>query len=151
MNCCFIGHGSNIKDGVYEKILSEVSALVELGVTNFLCGGYGDFDKLCIRAVGEVKLTHSQIHNYIILAYNTQSQINRYKYEIANYGAEPIFPFKDELNSRSAISIRNQFMIDKSNFCIAYVYNNFGGAFKSFDYAMSKNKEIINLAYKTIS
>ncbi len=146
MNCCFIGHGTDVAEGIYDLILAEVNALVRFGVTNFLCGGHGDFDKLCICAVGEVKKKYPHIRNFIILAYNTPSQINRYENEVKNYGAETLYPFKVALDSKLAIPFRNSFIVDKSDYCIAYVYRKFGGAVQSLNYAISKKITIVNLA-----
>ena len=39
-------------------------------------------------------------------------------------------------------------MVDNSNFLIAYVYKNYGGAYEVVSYAKKKNKEVINLAQK---
>ena len=36
-------------------------------------------------------------------------------------------------------------MIENSDLIIAYVNNNYGGAYKSLRYAMRKNRKIINL------
>ena len=40
---------------------------------------------------------------------------------------------------------RNQYMVDNSDIVIAYIRRDVGGAFKTFSYAKSKNKQIILL------
>ena len=54
-----------------------------------------------------------------------------------------------EVHYKSAITQRNRWMIDRSDYLIAFVYRNFGGAYETMKYA--KKKEgivIINLAEK---
>ena len=47
---------------------------------------------------------------------------------------------------RYAILKRNEYMIERADVVIAFVNRNFGGAYKSYDYAKRKNKKIYNLA-----
>ena len=47
---------------------------------------------------------------------------------------------------RFAITYRNRFMIEKSDFVIVYVEHSWGGAYSAYKYALKKGKQIYNLA-----
>ena len=49
-------------------------------------------------------------------------------------------------NFKSAIQIRNRYMINRSDLIICYTDRNHGGAYNSVNYAVRKEKEIINIA-----
>lgn len=71
---------------------------------------------------------------------------SNYNYEIKYDGI--IYPPIENIPFKFAISHRNRWMIDKADVVIAYIDHSFGGAYKTFKYAESKNKYIINLANK---
>ena len=50
---------------------------------------------------------------------------------------------------KSAITKRNRWMVDESDYLIAYVYPDFGGAYTTLRYAEKKKRQIINLANST--
>lgn len=47
--CCFIGHRDSV--GLENEIYTKITALAELGITEFYSGGMGNFDKMCESAV----------------------------------------------------------------------------------------------------
>ena len=58
-----------------------------------------------------------------------------------------VYPDLENTPPRFAIIKRNEWMIDKSDFLIAYVKNSFGGANKTLSYAKKRRKiKIINMA-----
>ena len=59
---------------------------------------------------------------------------------------EIIYPELEQVYYKSAIQKRNRIMIDESDFMVAYVRNDKGGARQSYKYAKrSKKIKIINL------
>ena len=52
----------------------------------------------------------------------------------------------ERVHPRYAIVWRNNWMIDKSDYVIAYVTHTFGGAYKAFERAKKKGKEVITIA-----
>ena len=65
----FIGH--NECYGVTsEQIKEAIVSLIDKGVTDFLSGGQGGFDRLCGRCVYEVKKQYPNINNYLVIPYN---------------------------------------------------------------------------------
>ena len=52
--CFFIGHRDTPAD-VYSQIVAEVERPILCGVTEFVVGHYGAFDRMAARAVREAK------------------------------------------------------------------------------------------------
>ena len=81
------------------------------------------------------------VKSLLVLAYLDQ-KYNKDLYD------ETIYPDIENVPRRYAIVKRNQWMIDKSDFVIAYVEHSWGGAAKTFGYAMKKKKTVINIAFQ---
>ncbi len=67
--CCFIGHSK-----IYADISSALTAAVErhitqYGVTDFLVGNYGEFDRMAAWTVKRAKARRPNIHLYLMLSY----------------------------------------------------------------------------------
>ena len=59
--CFFIGHRDASRE-IYPALLAEVERHIsELGVTQFVVGHYGGFDRLAAEAVIEAKAKHEGI------------------------------------------------------------------------------------------
>ena len=59
---------------------------------------------------------------------------------------EILYPPLEGKPLRFAISYRNQYMMEKADFVIAYVDHDWGGAYKAYRYAKRKGKVVFNLA-----
>jgi len=58
-----------------------------------------------------------------------------------------IVPFElAEVHYKAAITKRNRWMVDASDYVIAFVYRDFGGAYTTLKYAQRSGKRIIQLA-----
>ncbi len=57
-----------------------------------------------------------------------------------------ICPFGEKAYSKFDIPNRNKWLVDTCDICLCYVYKD-GGAKHTLDYAVKKNKQIINLYY----
>lgn len=138
----FIGH--NECYGVTkEQIKEAIISLIEQGVTDFLSGGQGGFDRLCGLCVSEVKKDYPQINNYLVIPYLSFNVYNKELFDSIIYpdGFE-------KYHFKSAIPARNRYMVDNSSYAICYVNHSWGGAAKTYDRAVKKNLKIINLAGK---
>ena len=140
MTCTFFGH-RDCDEEIYESIKSTIALLIQNeGVTRFLVGNNGGFDRLVLRALQECKKIFPHIDYCVVLAYMPHNK---------NFDYPTVFP--EELANkpkRYAIPYRNKYMIGNSDFVIAYVSRNFGGAYSAFLKAKKMNKKVINL-YKT--
>ena len=91
----------------------------------------------------EVKLHNPQILYWIVLAYLPEK---KQEYNPLS-DIETIYPEGLEYTPRRfAISKRNQWMVQQSDYVIAYVEHSFGGAAQFTEYAQKKNRMVINLA-----
>ena len=108
MNTCFfIGHRDTPAD-MYSQIASGVEKLALHGVTEFVVGHYGAFDRMAAKAVREAKWQHPEIRLALLLPY--------YETDTSKYGTGfdgIIYPEGQEtIPKRAAIIRANQYMID---------------------------------------
>ena len=117
--------------------------LIKKGVTDFLSGGQGGFDRLCGRCVYELKKEFPHINNYLVIPYLS---FNVYDKELFD---SIIYPDGfEKYNFKSAIPARNRYMVDNSGYAICFVTHSWGGAAKTYERAKKKKLKIINLGVK---
>ena len=145
----FLGHSSlcNCND-LFESVKKAITD--NIGVCDnavFLCGGYGDFDDLCTRVCRSVKKERGNCEIVYVTPYMTVGQQEKIKnwMELRIYDSV-IYPQLEKVLLKFAINKRNEWMIDQSDFVIAYAEHSFGGAYQSLKYAYRKGKRIVNLA-----
>ncbi len=138
----FIGH--NEITGLNKSILEEtIKRLIDSGITNFLSGGIGSFDRVSAGAVYKLKSNYPQIHNELIIPY---LNFNIFDSKIFD---EIIYLDKLEgIPYKAAIIIRNQHMISLAGTAVCFVNHNFGGAAKSREYAIKQGLRLIDLGSK---
>lgn len=149
MYCTFCGHSNKSYYDIYDQLKTEIIKMADRGVTTFFSGGYGDFDLTCIAAVGEIKKDFPRIKNYIVLAYRDETHISKYEFICNRYNAETLYTLEDYVIPKFAITQRNKWMVDNSDYMIAFVDYTWGGAYTTLKYAKRKNSnilKIINLA-----
>ena len=108
--------------------------IVEYGVTEFVVGHYGAFDRLAARAVREVKQRRPEITLTLLLPYHP------YDRPIPTpEGFDGTFspPGMETVPKRLAIVRANRWMVEHSGYLIAYVWH-----------AASSSREILELALK---
>ena len=138
---------------VYQSIEKEIDELIIELIENhntdtFFTGGMGEFDKLFSSAIRRAQKIYPDIKLILVKPYFT-AEMNRHKSFYQNYYSSVIIP--EELigvHYKSAITKRNKWIIDNSNYCICYVCRDFGGAYSAMKYAEKKNKLYINLGKK---
>jgi len=52
------------------------------------------------------------------------------------------------VHPKSAITKRNHWMVDNSNYIVTFVYRDFGGAYDAKKYAIKQSKTVIELSQK---
>ena len=134
----FIGH--NECYGVTsEQIKEAIVSLIDKGVTEFLSGGQGGFDRLCGRCVYELKKEYPHISNYLVIPYLS---FNVYNSELFD---SIIYPDDfEKYHFKAAIPARNKFMVDNASYAICFVNHGWGGAAKTYERAKNKGLNIIN-------
>ena len=134
--CFFIGH-HDAPDEILAALIAEVERHVsEYGVEEFVVGHYGNFDTLAGRAVKEVKERHPGILLTRLLPY----QPGERPIELPNYFDGSFYPPLEGVPRRLAIVRANRFMIDHSDYLIAYVWHPASNARELLEYARKREK-----------
>lgn len=137
-SCTFFGH-SDCCEPIKPLIREVLLNLIKEDVTRFYVGNNGLFDSMVISVLKELKKEFSEISFFVVLAY-----LPKAKYEMELY--ETIYPEGIERAPiRFAISFRNKWMIQKSEYVVCYVTRPQGGAAQFYEMALRKNKKVINL------
>ena len=140
-SCFFIGH-RHAEERIYEKLLTAIDTHISAyGVTDFLVGHYGDFDRMAARAVAEARRTHPGISLTMLLPYYPEDRA---------ISVPPIFdgtfypPGMEFCPKRYAIVRANQYAIEHNDYLIAYV-TGVGKSRDFLNYAGRKGVPICNL------
>ena len=162
--CCFFGH-RKIKetDELKIKLHNTVENLiVNHSVNTFLFGSKSEFDKLCHKIVTKLKEKYPQIQRVYVRAEYPHITESYKEYLLKEY--EYTYYPEKLLGAGKAVYVeRIQEMINDSKYCVVFYNKNYipqrrkigkkdlfdyqprSGAAVAYDYAVKKNKEIINL------
>lgn len=135
----FIGH-RDAMDADDERIRDAARALIEIGVSHFLNGGMGVFDRKCARIVYELKVTYPQVVNEIVIPYLSFKIVEPRYFDRVTYpeGFENMY-FK------RAITERNKYMVEHSGYAICFVRHDWGGAARTHALAVKRGLRIIDV------
>ena len=147
MKITFCGHSNFISNAeIEQRLLSLLEALVGDKDVEFYLGGYGNFDAFAYHCCKKYKIRHKNASLIFVTPYITpEYQKNHLKNAKALYDMI-IYPEIDEKPRKYALSYRNKYMVEVSDFVIAYVKHDYGGAYKTLMHAKRKGKVIFNLA-----
>lgn len=122
-----------------EDLNQAIKDCIQKGITNFLSGGQGGFDRLAARQVFDLKKSYPHIKNILVIPYSSFKIFNTELFD------EIVFPEKCQRTPyRAAIPKRNKYMVDNASVAICFV-KYCGGAAVTYEYAEKKNLNIINL------
>ena len=137
MTCTFFGH----KDAPKETEQTLRSVLINLieneDVNIFYVGNNGSFDSTVISLLSELSFVYP-IKYYVVLAYIPKKETDYSERSIIPEGIESV-PL------RFAISYRNKWMIEQSDFVVTHVTRSWGGAAQFKSLAERKEKAVINI------
>ena len=131
-SCFFIGHRET-PDRVYPTLLETIERhITEYGVAEFVVGQYGNFDRLVIRALSQAKRAHPDITLMLMTPYYP---VNR-KVDLPE-AFDALFypPDLETVPKRLAIIRVNRYMVERSDFLIAYVRHPASNAKELLEYA----------------
>lgn len=138
--CAFFGH-REITEDIEPMLRAQIiRAITEFGVTRFINGGYGEFDRLAGRVVHSLKQQYPGIRNTLIHAYKPENDYTPGMFDGTYYPAEAL----DTLPDRQHIPRRNIWMAEQCNLIIAYVNHAGSRIYEPLDHAFGK-KPIVNL------
>ena len=133
--CFFIGHRET-SDSIFPALVQAVERhITEYGVTEFIVGHYGNFDRLAARAVLKAKEHHPQVTLFLLLPYHPADRPIP-----APEGFDGTFypPGMERVPKRAAIVRANRYMADHCDFLIAYGWHPASNARELVDYAQAR-------------
>lgn len=148
--CCFIGH-SEIWNDISQALTDAVERhIAEYGVTDFLVGNYGQFDRMAAATVKRAKTQHPGIRLYLMLPYRPGQ--GRPLPDMEGFD-NAVYPIEMErVPLKLAIPRLNRIMVEDANYVIAYVMHSWGGAATTLECAQTRERKglihIENLADK---
>ena len=150
-SCFFIGHRET-PDRVYPTLLETIERhITEYGVAEFVVGQYGNFDRLAIRALSQAKRAHPGYYA------DADDPILPSQQKGGSAGGirRPVLSAGSGNGPQTACIIRvNRYMVERSDFLIAYVRHPASNAKELLEYAGTGKRKgkihITNLAEKQI-
>jgi len=139
-SCTFFGH-RHCPEEIADEIRRTVTMLInEHGVDRFYLGNQGDFDKMALNILRELKQIYPHINYSVVLAYHpTERNTDGLSPD------ETVFPEEmEEVYPRFAIDKRNRYMINKCDCVISYALIN-GGAMKFTELARKSGKAVYSI------
>jgi uncharacterized phage-like protein YoqJ len=135
-SCFFIGHreaSSEILPALREAVERHI---VDYGVTEFIVGNYGGFDRMAAKAVIEAKTLHPQITLTQLLPYHPAER----PIDLPPGFDNSFYPPNMEIVPRRfAISKANRYMVDHTDYLIAYAWHPASNARNLVEYADRRN------------
>ena len=142
----FCGHSDFKASEEYErKILNFLCKNVGNSPAQIYLGEYGNFDKFAYRCCKKYKETHPNILLIFVTPYITVEYQKNHIEPLRKIYDEIIYPEIENRPLRFAIIYRNKWMIDKADYVICGIAHNWGGAYKTYQYATRKKKFIFNV------
>jgi len=151
ISCCFTGHRKIVTTDIikFRKVVkNEIIALINRGVTHFLCGGALGFDMLCAEIVLSLKKSCQDIFLDLVLPCLDQAKFfppeQKQRYENILSLADSI-TYTSEVYKSGCMHIRNRYMVDNSSFIVAHCKKQSGGSFYTLSYAKQKGVIVISV------
>ena len=140
--CTFFGHRDcpEIVKPMLQKVLTDLIA--EHGIDMFYVGNQGQFDAYVHSVLKELKQQFPLINYAVVLAYmpGKKSEYDDYYY------ADTMLPEGiEEVHPKFAISWRNDWMLQQSEYVVTYITHSWGGAFQYAQKAHNADKKVINI------
>ena len=138
--CTFFGH-RDCPDEIKSKLRTIIVYLItDRNVTMFYVGNQGQFDAIVRSVLRELKEEYPQSNYSVVLDYmpGEQTEYEDYSDTMLPEGIESVHP-------RYAISWRNNWMLQQSDYVVTYITHSWGGAAKYAARAKRQQKTVINV------
>lgn len=133
--CFFIGH-RDAPETVFPALSRAVERhIAEYGVTEFVVGDRGAFDRMAARAVLEAKKRSPAVRLYLLIAYHPGERPAPLP---AGFDMTFYPPGMERVPRRFAIARADRYMIDRSDYLIAYAWKPGGSALEHLRYARGR-------------
>ena len=137
-SCFFIGHRET-SEAIYPALYAVVEQhILEYGVTEFIVGHYGGFDRLAASAVKEAKRFYPEVKLILLLPYHPAERPIP-----TPDGFDGTFypPGMESVPRKIAIVRANRYVVDQIDYLIAYVWQSTSNAKKLVEYAWKRKKK----------
>ena len=132
--CFFIGH-RDAPDSILPSLSAAIEArIVEDGVDQFVAGNYGRFDSLAVR---KAKKQHPDILLFYLRPYHPAER----SFTPAGFDGSFYPPGMETVPRKLAIVRANRYMVDNSQFLIAYARYTVSNAWELTEYAWKREKK----------
>lgn len=122
-----------VPDTLLDKLSAEVEHhITEYGVTDFVVGWYGRFDGMAARCVRAAKKRHPEVTLTLLLPYHPY---DRPTPTSPDFDGMFYPPGMETVPKRAAIVPANRYMVENSDYLIAYVWHSIGNAWDLVEYA----------------
>ena len=136
--CFFIGH-REAGDELLPALTAAVERhITEYGVTSFMVGRYGNFDKMAARVVIDAKKRHPEVTLTLLLPYHP---FDRPIPVPVGFDGTFYPPGMETVPKRAAIIKANYYMADHSSHLIAYAWHPASNARDLVEYAQTREKK----------
>ncbi len=159
ISCCFTGYRPDKFDFPFEencpeyktfytRLSTAIAKLINDGCTQFYCGMAQGFDIAAGEHVALLKKLRPDIKLIGVVPFKGQEQKwsrkwqDRY-FELLN-ACDEVITLNNEY-TRWCFSQRNQYMVDRSRYCITYFDGKKGGTESTLKYASKNGRQIINI------
>lgn len=150
--CAFSGHRQiyTIHADTLPALLSEtVDTLIASGVTRFCSGGAMGFDLVAAELILEKKQNGANITLSMILPCRDQANrwpaATRRRYDAVLQNADEVV-YISESYDQFCMHLRNRRLVDESDILLCYLVREASGTAFTRNYAIDRDRKIINLA-----
>jgi len=140
--CTFFGH-HDCPAEIKPKLRETIIELIEKGVDCFYVGNHGAFDRMARSCLRELSQDYPQICYSVVLAYLPQKHD---EFDRRDFSDTILSEGIETVPRRFAITWRNKWMLERSEYVITYITHGWGGAAQFAELAEKKGKFIFNLA-----
>ena len=147
--CAFFGHRKICYNNDLSKKITELveSLVIEKDVSNFIFGGFGEFDELCHKIITSLQKKYLHIKRLYCVTDEKFLRESKRPKNLRKEDYEQFIYFSPSFDYwYTRIYYRNCEIVENSQFIIFYADNKKdSGAYKTLQYAKKRKKEYINL------
>ena len=137
-SCFFIGHREASKEVLPALEQAIEQYIREYGVTDFVVGNYGSFDRLVAAVLAKAKERHPHIALTLLLPYHpTERQIDL----PMNFNRSFYPTGMEQVPRKFAIVRANRYMVDHADYLIAYAWHPASNARNLLEYALRRERK----------
>ena len=145
--CFFIGHRGGGGGGGGGGLSGVEEHIVQYGVTEFLVGQYGAFDRMAAKAVIQLKEKYPDVTLTLLLPYHPGER----KVELPDGFDGSLYPEGQEtVPKRLAIVRANQYAVKHSGYLIAYAWQPGSNAREVVEYSSNTRTKVWLLSHQGI-